>query len=484
MGNNIGKSAAILTVSNVITMLIGMVSAMLLSRCYTLEEYGTYSQINMVIALATSFFMLGLPNSLNYFLARAESSVERSDVLSVYFTLCTLLSVLMGVALYISVPAIVLYFNNPLIKAFTFVLVTLPWSKTIISSIGNVLIVYQNTNKLIQVNIINACSSIISVIVVQLLGWSFMEYMLLYTMSQTGITLWIYTIIRKAEKGVYLRVNKELVKRIFSYSIPIGLSALVGTVNIEIDKLMIARLYDTESLAIYTNAAKELPLTVVATSLTAVLLPQVSRRVKADNIKDAVSLWGKATEISYTFMCFAVTALIVFAPQIMSLFYSEKYLAGVSVFCVYSLVLLLRTTYFGMILNALGETKSVLAASVITLTVNVVLNYLCFLLFGFIGPAIATFVSILTAAYAQLIKTSKLISVPVRRLFPWRHMLYHTILNISWAVPVYWLIQKVGLGTHLLDIGICIIIGMFITVGYILAEKRHILRLWKELNET
>lgn len=483
MGNNIGKSAAILTVSKVITMLIGMVSVMLLSRFYTLEEYGTYSQMDMVISLAISLFMLGLPNSLNYFLARAESPSEREEVLSVYFTLSTLLCLVMGIVLYGCVPAIVFYFKNPLIEVFTYVLVTLPWSKIIINSIGNVLIVYQKTGKLVLVNIVNACTSIVSLLVVQLLGLSFKEYMILFTAGQIGITIWIYGIVRKTENGVHPRISINLVKRIFAYSLPIGLSTIVGTVNIEIDKLMIARLYDTETLAIYTNAAKELPLTVVAASLTAVLLPQIARQVKAGNIKDAISLWGKATEISYAFMCFVTTVLIVFAPQIMSLFYSEKYLAGVSVFCVYSLVLLLRSTYFGMILNALGETKSVLVASVITLVVNIMLNYVCYLLFGFIGPAIATFVSILTAAYAQLAKTAKAISFPIRKLFPWRYLGYHTLLNIGWALPVYWVIQKIGLRTQLQDIGLCIVIGVFITVAYVLAEKRRILQLWRELNE-
>jgi len=69
-----------------------MITAMLLSRFRTLEEYGTYSQLLMVINIATTFFMLGLPNSINFFLARAENNNERQKFLSVYYTLSTVLS--------------------------------------------------------------------------------------------------------------------------------------------------------------------------------------------------------------------------------------------------------------------------------------------------------------------------------------------------------------------------------------------------------
>ena len=67
MRRSIGSDALKLTISKLITMAIALVNAMLLSRFRTLEEYGTYSQLLLIINLATTFFMLGLPNSINYF---------------------------------------------------------------------------------------------------------------------------------------------------------------------------------------------------------------------------------------------------------------------------------------------------------------------------------------------------------------------------------------------------------------------------------
>ena len=156
MKQSIASDAVKLTTSKVITLLISLVTAMLLSRFRTLEEYGTYSQIMLVISLTTTIFMLGLPNSINYFLARTEDPKERNNFLSVYYTFSTILSFLAGLVLVMSAPLIVRYFDNALIKNFIYILAIYPWARIILSSIDNVLIVYKKTNHLMAFRILNS----------------------------------------------------------------------------------------------------------------------------------------------------------------------------------------------------------------------------------------------------------------------------------------------------------------------------------------
>lgn len=482
MANNIGKSAAVLTVSKFLTTMITLVSSMMLSRFRSLEEYGTYSQINLVISIAISMCMFGLPDCTNYFLARAETQEERRRFLSVYYTLNTILSFAMGAVLAFSIPLIVRYFSNPMIVEFTYILVVLPWTKVIIDSIRNILVVYQKTHKLMLVNILNGSISLISITLVQLFGWTFREYMFVYLLGEVCIMVWVYVIVWKIEASLAFLLDKKLILAMVKYALPVGLATLVGTINLEIDKLMIGKLYDTQNLAIYTNAARELPVTVVATSLTAVVLPQISRLARKNDLKQGLALWGKTIELSYIFMAFVVTTLVVFAPQIITLLYSEKYLAGVSVFRIYSTVLLLRTTYFGMILSAIGQTKSVLSSSVITLVVNVILNYICYVWIGFCGPAVATFVSIIVAAVSQLWNTSKACAVPIRKVWPWGKLLKHTVINLGWGIPAAFVLNFGDVGVSMLEIILCMVVGAGIVLGYILVERRSVISLWTELN--
>ena len=104
MEKKLGSSALHLTFSKMLVMVLSLVTGMLLSRFRTLEEYGTYSQLMIIINTATAFIMLGLPNSTNFFLARAETSEEKRDFLSVYYTFNTFLCVVLGAVLVIIVP--------------------------------------------------------------------------------------------------------------------------------------------------------------------------------------------------------------------------------------------------------------------------------------------------------------------------------------------------------------------------------------------
>ena len=165
--NRIAKNAAILTASQLITLMITFVSAMLLSRFRTLTEYGTYSQLIVIVTLVVSVFSLGLPNSTNFFLARAKDGKERSELLSVFYTLCTLLSIAMAVIVPFIAPIFGRYFDNPYITQYTYFLAIYPWTQLTVSNISNVLVVYNKTLKLLVVNSVNAMVSIVSIISVQ-----------------------------------------------------------------------------------------------------------------------------------------------------------------------------------------------------------------------------------------------------------------------------------------------------------------------------
>ena len=178
--NRIGNDALLLTGSKVLTSLIGLVSAMLLSRFRTLTEYGTYSQLMMAVNLFCSLFMLGLPNCINYFLARAQTEEERGKFLSVYYTLSTLLSVIIGVVMVLAIPLLEIYFKNGLIRIFWYFLALYPWTRVIMSGVENLLVVYNKTNKLVIYRILNSVCLLLIILLVQLFGGNFGHYMLLF----------------------------------------------------------------------------------------------------------------------------------------------------------------------------------------------------------------------------------------------------------------------------------------------------------------
>lgn len=129
---SVGGDAIYLTVSKIIVLFIGMITSMLLARFRTLEEYGTYSQIIMITDLVSTILMLGLPNSINYFLAKARTDEEKQRFMSVYITLSGIFTFVIAVCLFLALPVISEYFKNPAITTFSYVFAIYPWSSLMI----------------------------------------------------------------------------------------------------------------------------------------------------------------------------------------------------------------------------------------------------------------------------------------------------------------------------------------------------------------
>lgn len=478
----LGSDVVKLTFSKIITLLVTMLTSMLLSRFRTFEEYGTYSQLLLVINLFSSLFMLGLPNCINYFLARAESDVERNKFLSVYYTLSTLLSFVVGLVLILSIPLIEACFENSIIHKFFYFLALYPWITIITSSIENILVVYKKTSFLMLFKLVMSIAILASVIVVQLLGYGFSEYMIVFTAVNCLFAVFVYLISNKLCDGIRISFNKEVVREIFVFSIPIGLAAVVSTLNTEIDKFLIGYLMNTEQLAIYTNAAKELPLTIVSASITAVLLPHLSKMIKQHKPKEAIALWSSASELSFILISVIVAGVFVYAPEAMTILYSAKYLPGVTVFRIYTLNLLLRITYFGMILNAYGETKKIFYCSILTLILNVILNPLFYWIFGMEGPAIATFLVILLMLILQLVMTSKITKVSFKNVFNWKQIFITFVINVCFAIIFYFIKIMIPINVYVGEITESILLGIIWGLLYLLAMKKRIKCLWKMLN--
>lgn len=480
--SNIANSAAALTVSKIITLSLTVITSMMLSRSLTLNEYGTYSELLTIVSLAVSIFALGLPNSLNYFLPTC-SKEERKRFLGFYYTAISLLSLIMGIVLVLCSGAIAKYYDNPLIMVYWLFLFLIPWTKAAISSRSNMLVVESKIKKEFFYCIANAASLLVIAILLWVGVGNFKLYMNMYIAIEAIFSILVYLEGNiSAEKELKPNLNIDLLKKVLIFSVPLGISTAISTISLDLDKLIIGFLYDEQSVAIYANAGKELPISYITVSFTAVVLPRVVKSIKENKTAKALEIWKKSSEICFIIMSFFAVACIVFAPQIITFLYSEKYLAGVSIFRIYSLVLLFRITYWGTILNAYGKTKTILYNSIACLVLNLILSICLYKVIGFIGPAIASCISIGAMCIFQFFMSAKLVKEKISKIFPWKNFAEELIVNAILGAVVYGLTKIMHLGTDAKGIIFAILMGIVWLALYLLIFLRRILRTWKELN--
>ena len=311
----------------------------------------------------------------------------------------------------------------------------------------------------------------------------FSAYMAMYTIVQVVFALVVYIIAAKNGGGLRFVIDRKLIKEILVFSIPLGLSSVIGTLNIELDKLVIGRLMDPEAVAIYANAGKEMPVTFLSAAINAVMLPKITRLIKDKETEKAVGIWGSSAHVSFAFICVASFGFIAFAPQVLTLFYSDKYLPGVGIFRIYCIELLLRCTYVGMILNATGDTKKIMYCSIGTLGINLICNVLFYHLFGFIGPAISTVFSAFVMNTLQLKMTSLKTGISFGKIMPWKKMAYIIAINTG-LFAVFFVAQRfLSLEIYINEIGEAVLLGALWCIVYagIIGKKMFIL--WKNLGE-
>ncbi len=435
----VGNEAIRVSIAKTVSQVVFLVAAMLMSRYLTLEEYGTYSQVVLIVTMLTSIFMLGLPNSMNYFMGRAEDEIQKKEFLSVFYSLCTLLCFSVGIIAFGGLPLFISYYRNPQIKTLGFFLLLYPFGRVITQTSENLFVVYHKTRLLLVFRVSYSVLLVASIIASNAFHLTFRTCMLLYLSVSLFFALLVFICAHILSGGIKLCLSIDLVKRILSFSLPLGLASTVGTINIELDKLMVGRYVDTSTLAIYTNASKEMPVTMIASAFTAVMLPRFAHYIKEKHYTEVVKMWGSATKLSFMILCFLAIGMHIFAPDCLQVLYSEKYVQGANIFRVYTLVLLLRATYFGIILNSSGHSRLILYSAIASLGLNCILNIILFKLLGLIGPAVATLVSQLLIDFFQLCYSGKILCISISRIFQWQDFFRILLINIVLGVVFYFL---------------------------------------------
>ena len=481
---NIGKDSLLLTVTQLITLGVNMVNAMLLSRFRSLGEYGTYSQIMMVCTVIITFFSAGFSQCINYFLGKSETEEEKRKFVGNYYSLITLIGILGGSIALALLPVLKIYFGNEAIGTLWFVLLLYPVSHILTSGVDRFFINYRRAKWLMAFKVGHSVLVLLVMAFTLLFGLTFYQYMIIYIAVEMLFGLSVYVWMRMLSGTRNFGWSSPLIKQIFAFAVPMALASLVSTINTEMDKLIVGGLVSTEELAIYTNAARELPVYIFSTSISSVVMPFVVRHVSKERYLDAAKLWQKSITLSFYLIGFFVAVMVTFAPQIMSVLYSDKYLPGTNVFRIYSVVLLFRTTYYGMVLNALGKTKTILRASITTMVSNLVLDVLLYQLLGVVGPAIATLLSVGVMNMYQLYLTKKQIGIKFTDIYPLRKIGVILALNGVLAIAFFLLQQVLFRLVPMMDqIVLTVGLGILWVAVYFLLVKRNILTIWKDLNK-
>lgn len=420
-----------ITFARIITMVTSIGQAMILSRVFDKHDYGTYSQTLIVITLLTNITSFGLSSSVKYFSSKNKDLNNQKDYFDTIFNLNIITGIVGATIILLFSNTIANYFENPSLQAMLLYVALRPM-------ITNLVLDYQNlfvaNGKSLIISYRNIVIGILQLVFVGIGAYILrdIKYILILLLLLDLLQLIYFNFFSRSKlfSISFFKINKNKVREILNYSVPLAIALMVGTINIEVDKLMIGRFFSTDELAVYANMSRELPFSFIAIAISTVTLPKIINKFSNGKISSALQIWSYSISLGFIFTAlFCILALLLHKELIIFL-YSEKYIGSESVFIIYIIVQLFRYTYFGTALSASGKSRVILGYAVIALVMNFLLNYPFINYFGFTGPAYASLISISFLNIIQLIHGAKIFKGSVFDLFNMKYNLSCMIVFI------------------------------------------------------
>lgn len=406
----------------IVIIVFSMLITMILSRTLPLADYGTYSTGNLIINTATSLSALGLLDAVNYYYNGV--SCNRDKYINTVFLCIVVLGFLAASVIMLFQNLLTAYFHNPKLATIYAYIALRPFLDNLALGFNKLQLSIGNARFVAIRNFLISLGKLVIVFFVSTTTKN------IDTIFQCILFLEIFTValnfILLEKNSVHIRIQKSdlrLLPDILKFCLPMGIYIQASAIAKSLDIFVIGRFEPTEQLAIYANCSAHLPIDFIPIAFLTVLIPRITRYVQNHNISGGTRLIQNFVKVAYMTTWAFGTACIVLTPQAINFLYGNKYLDGSVIFILYAIADMLCLSHISIFLSAKGHTKTLMWISLGTLGVNLVANFLAYLLVGFIGPAVVT-VLVMTGSTAILLqKSAAIFNCKFLQLYDWGHLL-------------------------------------------------------------
>ena len=457
------KQAGILSATEFFRLAIKAVIGIALAHLLTPSELGSYRQLFLIYTTFSTLLLLGIPQSMLYFLPKAESPEKQNALITRCLNLISLLGLLFALCLLIFRKPIATLFNNPALEKLLILYALYPIFLFVTQFFSSVMLGLKQPFKAATFTIFAIIADFILIV-----GSAFLTRNLTIIVCgviSSAFLQWLYARISLAKfKAKGTRFDLGSFKTLMSYSLPLGLSSIIGMMSIQLDKFMVSAFFSPEKFAVFSIGATEFPIVgILANSINSVLLPHLS----SSNPEKMGILYSGAVRKN-TILVFPLMALCyIFAEPAITLIYGKLYTESAIYFRIYLFLLPLRIATYGILFQAFGKTRFVMYNSLFLLISNAILNYLLIIKFGMKGAAFATVIVTWLSVIIYLIQIAKVLKLNLMAFFPLVKIAKNAILTVICSI-ICVLIIKLGNST----IPFLLTGGVVFTVAYLFLGRK------------
>ena len=407
--------------------------------------------------------LLGLGDAINYFYNNSKQGNDRNkknQIINTIYGIELIAGIIFILIVVLGRYGISSYFSNDALIPLMFLIAFQPM-------LDNMIYFYQilfvSTGKAKLIALRNLIISISKLAIITLAVKVFNNIIIIYILliALNLVQLYIFAAYFKREGFSInpIRIERQFIREILAYGIPMGIFTITTALTRDIDKLVIGYMSNTETVAVYSNCSKLLPLDIIVASFATVLIPYIMKYVSIDDKRNAAKLFKNYLKVGYySVWTFGVGILIV-TSQAITFLYSSEYLTGKAIFMIYIIDSMVKFASMHLVLTASGNSKLLMKYSIVSLVANTVLNILLFKTIGLAGPALATLIVTLMYSIMIMRKTIKILGVKWSEVLGIKDILLF-IITLVICGALFSVVDR-----ELLKIGLNQYIAMILTMG-------------------
>lgn len=399
-----------------LNVLIGLVYTPVMIRCLGTSEYGLYNTVASTISML-SILSLGFNSSYVRFFSkykqenRNEEIYRLNGLFLIVFTIIGIIALTCGLFISFNLSYV---FDQGLTASEYYIARILVTILTINMAVSFPMSVFQNiisaNEKFIILKILGMGKTVIGPLItlpLLLMGYRSIAMVLCsFIVSLSVDILYLfYVLVVLKNKFIFRGFEKHLFYDLFSYTVFIAINMIIDQINWNIDKILLGRFKGTTAVAVYSVGYTLYHYySMFSTSISSLFTPKIHRIVNtcSDNTElrlQLTSIFIMVGRIQFLILALLLSGLIFFGEAFISFWAGEGYTQS------YFVLLLLVCPATIPLIQNLGieiqraENKHQFRsfAYVIMAIINLVMSiYLC-QMYGAVGSAIGTALSLLIA---------------------------------------------------------------------------------------
>lgn len=413
---SLAQRAALLVYGRAAAFGLSLVIPVALVRLLAQDEYGGYQQLVLLYTTLQAFLLLGVPHSLSYFFPRlgpgGHAQLLRQSLALLGMT--GLLAIALGLGAQVALP------DHPL-RPFLGVLGLYTALMLLVAPLQNLLVV-EGRERASALSIVGF--TVVDVVVMPTAAWLHPDVWGILAGITAAATIKAVVSLTYAWRHYLSRGGGEqFVRAQLAYGVPVGMMALVGIINLNIDKYLVGLFFPVSAFAVYYVGALWAPVFNWTTqSVVQVVIPRLASAHHRGDTGAMQRLRSRmASRMALVYFPLA-TLMAIIARPLIELMFTSAYGGAVPVFTIYLLLLFNRPFGSGEVLMAAGRTRFLfrLALAVGLLNLGLSLLLLSSTELGLLALPVATVTASWVSALAILHRSNRELRVSAGAAYGWR----------------------------------------------------------------